>query len=577
MSKFKQKLIKGLSAFLLAGAFLFPKAQAQERIIIDNFSQPNDTTLNYYGSGDINKDNTITWEDAYRLDSLIKRTFTDPLDDRLIDRADITGDETIDNQDKQVLEDYLNETIPYLPTHWNKLDSLEKLNWFTKTEIIDKTDTISSTLCTDFTNAFVINYHGFPSLEDVNPDDFKYKISKNNRFNMPVYTVATRATGDHAHAIVGVLIGDNPFNFNHWYFFDPRFRTQAKPGDWNMINNGRVIIKYTWDMLENGGAYSSDIIKFDIDENGNPSLTYNKPGIVPSNPNKDTIPSEISLSIPDSSYFNSNVNLEYLVKENQTFLDSVYFDLNGSKTKIECSVPYYAVLAPVDSISGTIPLASEEGEYDLIFCAKDIAKPQSNETIKNIKFFIDKTSPEINIIYPENKDYIKSVDSMVISISDLYLNNDSCWYSTDNGQTKTYFTCESGEQKTIYPDFIDHENKWIVGASDKATNDSTAEVNFYISPDAVEEKKETTLEDYFKFYPNPVTGVGNFEFYLQTPQNLRFSISDITGRQLEQLVIEGNAGENKVPYDFSEHPAGIYIYRLEGLESNIKTGRVVKR
>ena len=67
MTKFIQKLIKGLSAFLLASAFLFPKLQAQERVILDNFSQPNDTTLNYYGSGDVNLDKIINWQDASSL------------------------------------------------------------------------------------------------------------------------------------------------------------------------------------------------------------------------------------------------------------------------------------------------------------------------------------------------------------------------------------------------------------------------------------------------------------------------------------------------------------------------------
>jgi len=45
MSKLKQKLIKGLGAFLLAGAFLFPKAQAQERVIRDAFPLPYSTEL----------------------------------------------------------------------------------------------------------------------------------------------------------------------------------------------------------------------------------------------------------------------------------------------------------------------------------------------------------------------------------------------------------------------------------------------------------------------------------------------------------------------------------------------------
>jgi len=52
---------------------------------------------------------------------------------------------------------------------------------------------------------------------------------------------------------------------------------------------------------------------------------------------------------------------------------------------------------------------------------------------------------------------------------------------------------------------------------------------------------------------------------------------DITGRQLEQRVIEGNFGENKISYDFSRYKSGIYIYRFEDLEGKIKTGRVVRR
>jgi len=181
------------------------------------------------------------------------------------------------------------------------------------------------------------------------------------------------------------------------------------------------------------------------------NLPYNPyPAVVPSNPNKDTIPPEIILASPaDSAFYNLSVSLEYLVKENQTFLDSVYFGLNGSKQYIDC-VDSQIPIFPVDSISGTIPLASEEGEYDLMFYANDIAKPQGNETILNRYFVVDKTPPEINIIYPEaDADYIKSVDSMVVSISDLNLNKDSCWYSIDNGQTKTYFSCEENKQLFI--------------------------------------------------------------------------------------------------------------------------------
>jgi len=242
MRKFKRKLIKGLSAFLLAGAFLFPReSKGQERVIIDNFSQPNDTTLNYYGSGDINKDNTITWQDASRLDSLIAGTFSDPADDRLTDRADINGDEVIDNQDKQTLDSLINGNINYLPSNWNKSNTAEKTNWFEKMVEIDKTDTIApGTLCFFYSAPFAINFHGFESLEGVNPEDSPFKFSKNNRFNIPAYYVATTNIPDQPHAINGVLIGDDPLNFNDWYFIEPQGDIRVYPGDWSMTLNNML-------------------------------------------------------------------------------------------------------------------------------------------------------------------------------------------------------------------------------------------------------------------------------------------------------------------------------------------------
>ncbi|NQU81077.1 MAG: hypothetical protein HQ543_06120, partial [Bacteroidetes bacterium] len=301
MSKFKQKLIKGLSTFLLAGAFLFPKqTQAQERLIIDNFSQPNDTTLNYCGSADINKDNTITWQDASRLDSLINGTFIDTFDDRLKDRADINGDEQVTIEDKQTLENYLNQNINYLPSNWNKSNTAEKTSWFEKMVEIDKTDSVGGPLCYEFAVPLTINFHGFKSLENVKPENSIWKFSKNNRFNIPVYTVSTRTTPNNIpHAINGVLIGDNPFNFNDWYFLEPILDTRVYPGDISMAKNNNVEINYTWDIDSISGAGSvSKIINWFVDSNENPILqeTLYEPFIVPSNPNKDTIPSNVNLS-----------------------------------------------------------------------------------------------------------------------------------------------------------------------------------------------------------------------------------------------------------------------------------------
>ena len=81
MNKIKQRLIGGLTGILLAAAIVSP-LKAQERFIIDNFSQPNDTTLNYYGSGDVDTSNVVSWEDYNLMNSGIQN-----------DMADVDGDE----------------------------------------------------------------------------------------------------------------------------------------------------------------------------------------------------------------------------------------------------------------------------------------------------------------------------------------------------------------------------------------------------------------------------------------------------------------------------------------------------
>ena len=646
MTKFKQKLIKALSTFLLAGALLFPKAQAQERIIIDNFSQPNDTTLNYYGSGDVDTSNVVNWEDYNLMNSGTQN-----------DMADINGDEVAPTtQDIQTLENYLNENINYLPSNWNKSNTAEKTSWFEKIIKIDKTDTIApGTLCYYYAISFAINSHGFKSLEGVNPENSEWKFSKNGRFNIPVYYVNTRHITDKPHAINGVLIGDNPFDFNDWYFIEPQTDKKVEPGYNSMAKDNYVKINKL-NINKDGNYSASPIIMWFLDKSGNPTLTYTKPYVVPSNPNKDTIPPEINLSISDSSYFNSNVNLEYLVKENQTFLDSAYYGLNGNKQDIDCELPYTSIISlPVDSISGTIPLASEEGEHNLVFYANDIAKPQGNETILNRYFVIDKTPPTTSDNIPEtwqNSDFdvtltpsdalsgvastkycisstndcipdteysgpvsisqedekyfrysstdkagniqdivsketkldktppeitasinhIEETDSAEIAINVLEANPDYSRYSY-NGSDWAYFTSD-----TLFKEQLNQgENILNVESQDKATNflEKETTYNFNIVPDAVEKPK--TLEDYFKFYPNPVTNIGNFEFSLDKPQNLRFNIYDITGKQLEQRVIKGNLGDNKVSCDFSKYSSQICIYRIEGDKGYVKTGKVFKK
>jgi len=259
------------------------------------------------------------------------------------------------------------------------------------------------------------------------------------------------------------------------------------------------------------------------------------------------------------------------------FLDSGFFQIdnqdkvnfNFSKNKVPTNPN--STLLPIYNQSGEIPLDKSEGKHQVIVNVTEYAR---NTTKDTINYVIDKTLSEIQIHYPENQDYDSLVNKWIYTITDTNL--DSCFYSVDNGQTKEYFPCTSGKQDTLDLSSVQGENIWSIYAKDKATNLSSKGVTFTVDT-TTNTIEETTLEDYFKFYPNPVSDIGNFEFYLQTPQTLRFSVRDITGKQLEQRVIKGHAGENKVPHDFSKHPAGIYIYRFKGDRGYIETGKIVKK
>ena len=123
-------------------AVLGIEAVAQDVYVANPFVQPNDSTLNWYGSGDANGDDTLTWDDVTRMQDLIDGTFTDPDDSRLYDRADVNGDQVIDALDRSMLEEHLN-TEPLFQPHWywNKLKTrAEREEWLLKMMAIDKTN-----------------------------------------------------------------------------------------------------------------------------------------------------------------------------------------------------------------------------------------------------------------------------------------------------------------------------------------------------------------------------------------------------------------------------------------------------
>lgn len=94
----------------------------------------------------------------------------------------------------------------------------------------------------------------------------------------------------------------------------------------------------------------------------------------------------------------------------------------------------------------------------------------------------------------------------------------------------------------------------------------------------------TGIEDYMihnktgdfqlsEIYPNPFNSVATIKFKLDKPQDVKLSIYDLLGRQIETIIDEyRQAGAYTVTFDASEFPSGIYFARLEsgGSSKSIK-------
>lgn len=234
---------------------------------INPFVQPNDSTLNWYGSGDVNKDNVLNSQDVTRIAELINETYSNPSDIRLNDRADVNGDGVVNTSDRQVLENRVNGVLSYMPGEWNMLTTKsERVSWLTKMLAIDKTDEMpyipGEWVCGDFARQTILNFHGCGELGFGE----KKGLADNGRFNIPLYYAGISI----GHAINITITGDNLETFEDGTYTEPQADYVVIPGMWDMPVNCQVDIrmpfdKNKWDFIE--------LINFNLD-NSVPSLTW---------------------------------------------------------------------------------------------------------------------------------------------------------------------------------------------------------------------------------------------------------------------------------------------------------------
>jgi len=449
MSGLKKAL--GIGALALASFLPMKQANGQDpntayEHVVYPFSQPSISQptgpleeLNWYGSGDVNRDegekDIINQADVSRLEQVINGTYTNSQDIRLKDRGDVNGDEVVDNQDKTILQNYVNGTRAYLPAYRNKLQTPEEVrDWLQKIINIARLNETCKGLpgticdCKEFGEAGVLKLHGVSERNwnvfvNSNPINYIYEEFKkdNGRFNWPVYEMEIQdynpdGTIFGAHAMNWVAKEEDALDWNQNFKIEPQGNAIIEIGEWYLGTvtdsslvriRGPPTIKDELPLFTDLGVYSYFYISNKIPTyggNAHKDFPWSE-NAIPFLDKKDHNNPVLSFEEPkeNNSYF-SPPNLKLNVEDETIFdrfryINPVYNDENVLISHDGKEYYNNHIWASVDSGKNWVSLLKKtnknieeifergfgNGDYELLIKAIDM---QGNETLNKRKFKI---------------------------------------------------------------------------------------------------------------------------------------------------------------------------------------------
>lgn len=330
--------ISGLTKILLAGVVVASSMFSNKldgQIHESNynpFKTPNitNTERGAYGSGDVDQDGDIDWDDYNAMSSMQN------------DWSDVDGNGIPSTpKDKQELSEYLNGTRPYLRGHWNRLQTREERRAWADSLLANDGISIDEIpanppcwMSAHYGNATQVKHFGWEKASPENNDlPPIYSSEENGRFNIPIFRASYEYPG-FGHGFNAILIGDNPLNFGDWQFIEPqgnKVNDLYDMGTWQPKNESIFKIGNSIEFLnpiqiDCGLLYGSNIeniVEFKINDQGQPEVTYQNPNLVLSRP---------AVGIEDNE--NTNISDKYLLKQNypNPFNSSttIQYDLNES-------------------------------------------------------------------------------------------------------------------------------------------------------------------------------------------------------------------------------------------------------
>lgn len=453
---------------------------AQDIYIVNPFVQPNDSTLNWYGSGDANGDDTLAWDDVTRMQELIDGTFTDPDDRRLYDRADLNGDQIVDQSDYDIMVQHFQERAPRDPAfYWANLTADEKESWLQKMLAIDKTNEaewdgqIPLWDCNNYSHQLMINVHGFSDSRDIDSlnREHTYSWDNNGRFNLPLLSAYLIDYEPFlgAHEMNTIIIEDK---FMGWY------NQSAVEPQWDLVGvqpgEGYIMGENTDYYIQ--GIPITGILEFSSGPYAS-FLFYAKYHI------QDKVPDEGEIRSNFNSY---NVHL-LTEKPAQSQKITTNLDIGmiyevSPVFNVEITDPNFKFSWVSDGISklglrdgynSEITFNLTEGQHNILFYARDIF---DRDTLITQSLTIqDLYAPRINFLSPSQGMVYGSSPPVEISIDEP--NFEYAIFSLDNRLSWTGFTLD-----TVFTPALEFGNHTIiVQAEDKYGNTSVDSVSFTIA------------------------------------------------------------------------------------------------
>ena len=513
------------------------------------------TNTDWYGSGDVDGDGAITWDDYFSTVS-----GTDPFNDGT-HRGDVNLDGVTESsefsQDKQIMYEYLMGERNHINV-WEFETETEQINHLEKALAIDPTSEISAGSsgwsCGNYMAQLFINTAGVYDIEgsifaEPSSTNLDFDISHNGIFRIPLRYVSTKSSTGISHAINSVYLG-NPENqdakqFDYRIFIEPQNDEFAEIGDWDF----NTFAKEKWygytynEAFEEWGYGARSLINYDL-TGPNVTTTFVNDNLMEAwNPFlKSEYPSDNTQEFPADTSVLANGSPANLYHGTQVgYSDESTQTSNGTCSDVSYNVSRGWELIAGAYNPGNTSLASQNQNIDV----EDTTPPEV-ETMPN-----DTTITIYGSMHPDDLGWPTWSDNSALPLADSSYND----------------VLLSGD------DPIQNWARYFTG-TDVCGNEKTSEAQ-YINVDFIEGLEDKVKEDNAYVFPNPTNG--NFNLHYSKPGNVTVGMYSLEGKLIEKKSYSNLPAGTNLPYNIGDKAKGIYLLKIQGEDGSVETEKIVNQ